>query len=117
MGQALTDTLLAMAGGGDPIQAYGKAALCGTDCEMEHGSALIHSPRFGNICRVAVGARTYLGFTNLRGPDELVVVSGASSGGRPHHSDRRALSGDQGDGRQRGQSGGGINAADFTREM
>ena len=86
---------------------------------MEHGSALIHSPRFGNICRVAVGARTYLGFTNVRGPansqiqvplmdkhdagrrshyltvqfsiadapgpDELVVVLGASNGGRPHH--------------------------------
>ena len=119
LGQALSDTLLAMAGGGDAIAAYGKAALCGTGCEMEHGPALIHTLRFGNIYRAAVGARTYLGFTNVRGPansqiqvplmdkhdagrrshyltvqfsiadapgpDELVVVLGASNGGRPHH--------------------------------
>jgi hypothetical protein len=57
-----------LAGSGDAIEAYGKAALCGTACELEHCSALIHTLRFGNFFREAVGAKTYLGFTNTRGP-------------------------------------------------
>ena len=68
LGKLLTDTLITMAGSGDAIEAYGKAALCGTDCEMEHCSALIHTLRFGNFYRAALAAKTYLGFTNIRGP-------------------------------------------------
>ena len=64
LGKLLTDRLIALAGSGDAIEAYGKAALCGTSCELEHGSALIHTLRFGNFYREAVGAKTYLGFTN-----------------------------------------------------
>ena len=67
LGQMLTDRLIALAGSGDAIQAYGKAALCGTDCELEHGSALIHTLLYGNFYREAVGAKTYLGFTNSGG--------------------------------------------------
>ena len=46
LGKMLTDRLIALAGSGDAIEAYGKAALCGTSCELEHGSALIHTLRF-----------------------------------------------------------------------
>lgn len=68
LGKLLTDRLIALAGTGEAIEAYGKAAICGTACELEHASALIHTLRFGNFYREAVGAKTYLGFTNIRGP-------------------------------------------------
>ena len=56
-----------MAGGADKIEAYGKAAMAGLDCEQEHASALIHTLHFGNFYRKAVGAKSYLSFTNVRG--------------------------------------------------
>ena len=40
----------------------------GLDGEIEHASALIHTLRFGNHFREAVGAKSYLAFTNTRGP-------------------------------------------------
>ncbi len=68
LGKALTDEMLKMAGGGDAIEAFGKAAMAGLDCEMEHASALIHTLHYGNIFRRAVDGKSYLGFTNTRGP-------------------------------------------------
>ena len=43
MGKALTDRLISMVGSGEKIEAYGKAALAGTSCEIEHASAIIHT--------------------------------------------------------------------------
>ncbi len=105
--------------GGEAIEAYGKAAVVGTNGEIEHASGLIHTLHFGNHYREAVGAKSYLSFTNTRGPanapiavplmdkndagkrshyltiqfsiadapgpDEIVIVLGGASGGRPHH--------------------------------
>ncbi len=119
LGEALTQRIIALAGGGDKIEAYGKAAVVGLDGEIEHASALIHTLRFGNFYRTAVAASSYLAFSNTRGPanapiavplmdkhdagrrshyltiqfsindapraDELVLVLGGASGGRPHH--------------------------------
>ena len=88
LGRLLTDMIVTLAGGGDRIEAYGKAAVCGTDCEMEHCSALIHTLRFGNFYREAVGAKTYLGFTNVRGPANTQVqvpLMDKHDAGRPHH--------------------------------
>ncbi|AXY22293.1 MULTISPECIES: amino acid synthesis family protein [Komagataeibacter] len=119
LGELMTARMLEMTGGGDRIEAYGKAAVVGTDGEVEHASALIHTLRFGNHYRRAVNAQSYLAFTNTRGGpdapiavplmdkndagrrshyltiqfsindapahDEIVVVLGASIGGRPHH--------------------------------
>ena len=121
LGQQLTERMisLALAGNGDAIEAYGKAAVVGLDGEIEHGSALIHTLRFGNFYREAVSATSYLSFTNTRGganspisiplmdkndagrrshyltiqfaipdaprSDEVLVVLGAATGGRPHH--------------------------------
>lgn len=118
LGQTLVDAILEMCGSGDKIEAYGKAAVVGTSGETEHASALIHTLRFGNLFREAVGGTSYLSFTNFRGgpgcaisvpmmhkldeglrshyltlnftipdapgPDELVVVLGAATGGRLH---------------------------------
>lgn len=67
LGKLLTDRILAMAGSGDIIEAYGKAAVVGSSGEVEHASALIHTLHFGNFYRKAVGAKSYLSFTNVRG--------------------------------------------------
>ena len=68
LGKELTQRITNLVGGGDRIEAYGKAAVVGLDGEIEHASALIHTLRFGNFYREAVGAKSYLSFTNTRGP-------------------------------------------------
>lgn len=68
LGALLTQRTLDLAGGGDAIEAYGKAAVVGLNGEIEHASGLIHTLRFGNHYRTAVGASSYLAFTNTRGP-------------------------------------------------
>lgn len=119
LSQHLTDLILGEVGSGDAVEAFGKSAVVGLDGELEHASALIHTLHFGNIYRNAVRAKSYLAFTNTRGPanapivlpmmdkndegrrshyltvqfaiadapaaDELVVVLGAATAGRPHH--------------------------------
>ncbi|MFZ1528664.1 MAG: amino acid synthesis family protein, partial [Ferruginibacter sp.] len=89
LGKLLTDRLIRLAGSGDAIEAYGKAALCGTACELEHCSALIHTLRFGNFFREAVGAKTYLGFTNSRGPAntqlQIPLMDKHDAGRRSHY--------------------------------
>lgn len=119
LGELITDRMIKLAGSGDAIEAYGKAAVVGVDGEIEHASALIHTLRFGNFYREAVKAKSYLAFTNTRGgpnaaisvplmdkndagrrshyltiqfaipdaprSDEIVIVLGAATGGRPHH--------------------------------
>lgn len=119
LGKLLTDRICELAGGADKIEAFGKAALVGLNGEIEHASALIHTLHFGNFYREAVEAKSFLSFTNTRGPanasisvpmmdkndggkrshyltlqfnindapsaDEVVVVLGGASGGRPHH--------------------------------
>lgn len=119
LSQHLTDLILGEVGSGAAVEAFGKSAVVGLDGELEHASALIHTLHFGNIYRNAVSAKSYLAFTNTRGPanspialpmmdkndegrrshyltlqfaiadapaaDELVIVLGAATAGRPHH--------------------------------
>ena len=74
LGQMLTREIVSMAGSGEAIEAYGKAAVVGTGGEIEHASALIHTLRFGNHYREAVGAKSYLSFTNTRGGPSCAVL-------------------------------------------
>lgn len=67
LAEALVPSILQHCGGKDHVEAYGKAAVVGTGGEIEHGSALIHTLRFGNAYREAVGGKSYLSFTNTRG--------------------------------------------------
>lgn len=88
LGQLLTDMVLEAAGGGDKIEGYGKGAIVGVNGEVEHGSALIHTLRFGNFYREAVGAKSYLAFTNTRGPANAslqVPLMDKNDGGRRSH--------------------------------
>lgn len=74
LGERLTAEILAMTGGGEAVEGYGKAAVVGTSGEIEHASALIHTLRFGNHYRKAVGAKSYLSFTNTRGGPNCPIV-------------------------------------------
>jgi len=89
LGKLLTDRIIELAGGGDKIEAYGKACMAGTDCEWEHASALIHTLHFGNFYRHAVDAKSYLGFTNTRGPAntqlQIPLMDKNDTGRRSHY--------------------------------
>lgn len=75
LGEIMVPRLVELAGGADNVEGYGKAAMVGSNAEIEHGSALIHTLRFGNLFRDAVGGTAYLSFTNSRGgPGTLVSV-------------------------------------------
>ncbi len=89
LGKMLTERLIALAGSGDAIEAYGKACISGTNCEIEHASALIHTLQYGNFYREAVGAKSYLGFTNTRGPAntqiQVPLMDKHDTGRRSHY--------------------------------
>jgi hypothetical protein len=89
LGEMLTAEILRVAGSGEAVEAYGKAAIVGTSGEIEHASALIHTLRFGNHYRRAVGAKSYLSFTNLRGgpatPVTIPLMDKNDEGRRSHY--------------------------------
>lgn len=89
LGALLTGMILDAAGGGDKVEAYGKAAVVGLDGEVEHASALIHTLRFGNHYRTAVGAKSYLSFCNTRGganaPVMIPLMDKNDEGRRSHY--------------------------------
>lgn len=89
LGAMLTAEILRRAGSGDAVEGYGKAAICGTSGEIEHASALIHTLHFGNIYRRAVGAKSYLSFTNVRGgpnaPIAIPLMDKHDEGRRSHY--------------------------------
>ena len=89
LGALLTGMILDAAGGGEAVEGYGKAAIVGLDGEVEHASALIHTLRFGNHYRQAVGAKTYLAFTNIRGgantPVMIPLMDKNDEGRRSHY--------------------------------
>ena len=66
LGEETVPRLLDLAGGPDAIEGYGKAAVVGVNGEVEHASGLIHTLRFGNRYREAVGGTTFLAFSNKR---------------------------------------------------
>lgn len=89
LGALLTAMILEAAGSGAAVEAYGKAAIVGLDGEVEHASALIHTLRFGNHYRTAVGAKSYLAFTNIRGgantPVMIPLMDKNDEGRRSHY--------------------------------
>lgn len=89
LGQLITEKLLGLMGSGEAVEGYGKAAVVGTSGEIEHASALIHTLRFGNHFRKAVGAKSYLSFTNTRGgpncPIAIPLMHKLDEGKRSHY--------------------------------
>lgn len=75
LGDVVVPRLCELAGGGEKVEGYGKAAMVGSNGEIEHGSAVIHTLRFGNKFRDAVGGTSYLSFTNSRsGPGATIAI-------------------------------------------
>ncbi|MCF1466135.1 amino acid synthesis family protein [Agrobacterium vitis] len=74
LGELLTGMILEAVGSGEAVEAYGKVAVVGLEGEIEHASALIHTLRFGNHYRTAVGAKSYLAFCNTRGPANAPIM-------------------------------------------
>ena len=74
LGDLLVPELTKEIGSGEKILAYGKAAMVGLNGEIEHASAFIHTLRFGNKFRDAVGGTSYLSFTNTRGPEGAKIA-------------------------------------------
>jgi len=73
---------------GDKVEACGKAAAVGVNGEIEHASAMIHTLRFGNPFREAIGGTNYLEFANTRNaPGALLCVPmmHKSEGGKRSH--------------------------------
>lgn len=67
LGEEIVRVLIDEIGDGAKVEAYGKAAIVGMNGEIEQASGLIHTLRFGNKFRDAVGGTSYLSFTNKRG--------------------------------------------------
>ena len=88
LGALLTDRVTALVNGAE-IEAFGKAAMVGLNGEIEHASGLIHTLRFGNHFREAVGATSYLAFTNTRGPAntqmQIPLMDKHDAGRRSHY--------------------------------
>ena len=89
LGDILVPELIKEIGSGKKILAYGKAAVVGLAGEIEHASAFIHTLRFGNKFRDAVGGTSYLSFTNTRGPAgckiSVPMMHKTDSGLRPYY--------------------------------
>lgn len=88
LGALLTERITGLLDGAG-IEAFGKAAIVGLDGEIEHASGLIHTLRFGNHFREAVGASSYLAFTNIRGaanaPIQIPLMDKNDAGRRSHY--------------------------------
>jgi hypothetical protein len=74
---------------GGEVEAFGKAALVGIDGEVEHGSALIHNLRFGNVFRTAAGGTELLPAAEKVGlpgaPIDIPLKHKLDSKTRSHH--------------------------------
>ena len=57
---------------GAPVEAYGKGVIVGLEGEVEHGSALIHTLKFGDHFRQAASATTLLPAVEKRGPAGVI---------------------------------------------
>ncbi|MGB0843980.1 MAG: amino acid synthesis family protein [Alphaproteobacteria bacterium] len=86
VGKLLTEMILDVTG--DAIEGYGKASVVGMGGEIEHAQALTHTLWFGNQFRNAVGAKSYLAFSNTRGAagtSLMIPLMDKHDGGRRSH--------------------------------
>lgn len=60
LGALLAERAVGIMGGGDAVQAFGKAAMVGTDGDYEHANALIHTVLFGDPCRRAINGSAWM---------------------------------------------------------
>jgi len=87
LGKQLSQMILDLCG--DAVEGYGKASVVGMGGELEHALAITHTVPFGNEYRDAVGAKTYLAFSNTRGaagcPIMIPLMDKHDAGRRSHY--------------------------------
>jgi hypothetical protein len=83
LGRTVVDRL------GGHVEAYGKGALVGSEGELEHGSAVIHTLRFGDPFRDAASGTALLPAAEKRGavgaPLDLALKHKDDHAVRSHH--------------------------------
>ena len=84
----LTQEIIDAFGAAERVSAYGKGAIVGLDGEIEHGSAFLHTPYFGNVIRERLLSDQYISYADTRaaGGTRLVVplADTVTSGLRSH---------------------------------
>lgn len=74
---------------GDDVESYGKGALVGENGELEHGSAIIHTLKFGNPFRDAAKGTALLPSAEKRGgcgsPIDIALKHKDDHAVRSHH--------------------------------
>jgi hypothetical protein len=89
LAEMISKPLIELCGGPDKVAAFGKAVMVGSNGEIEHGAALIHTLRFGNVFRDAVQGTSYLPSTTTRGGLNAAIaipfVHKTDSGQRPYY--------------------------------
>jgi hypothetical protein len=87
LGELLGTTVTRTLGG--EVEAYGKGALVGERGEIEHGSAIIHTLKFGDPFRELVGGTALLPSAEKRGacgaPLDLALKHKNDASIRSHH--------------------------------
>ncbi|WP_427869995.1 amino acid synthesis family protein [Leucobacter luti] len=63
----LTQEIIDAFGDSHRVAAYGKGAIVGLDGEIEHGSAFLHTPYFGNVIRERLHSKQYISYADTRG--------------------------------------------------
>ena len=72
IGKMLTEMLLDAVG--DQLEGCGKSSVVGMGGEIEHAQAMTHTLHFGNQFREAIGAKSYLAFSNTRGSANCAIT-------------------------------------------
>ena len=86
IGKMLTEMLLDAVG--DQLEGCGKSSVAGMGGEIEHAQAMTHTLHFGNQFREAIGAKSYLAFSNTRGSANCAItipLMDKHDGGRRSH--------------------------------
>lgn len=86
LGKLLTEMIMEASGG--RVEGYGKASLVGMGGEQEHGMGMTHTLWFGNAYREALGAKSYMSFSNTRGGAGtalIIPLMDKDDGGRRSH--------------------------------
>lgn len=84
----LTQEIINAFGSAERVEAYGKGAIIGTDGEMEHAAAFLHTPFFGNIMRERLHSDQWISYADVRGAAgmrlTIPMADTVTSGKRTH---------------------------------
>lgn len=84
----LTEEIITAFGSAEAVEAFGKGAIVGTDGELEHGAAFLHTPFFGNVMRERLNSNQWISYADVRGAAgirlTIPMADTVTSGKRTH---------------------------------